>query len=122
MIELNQLQQFAAVAECGTLSSAAERLFVSQPALTRSMQKLENDLGVPLFDRARSRISLNGNGKFFLDLVRNLLSEADSCVERVRAFDAAAGRSRSAPAPRLPFGKCCPPSPRCTPARPSRPA
>lgn len=100
MIELNQLQQFAAVAECGTLSAAAERLFVSQPALTRSMQKLENDLGVPLFDRARSRISLNENGRFFLDIVRSLLSEADSCVERVRAFD----RSRRT----IAVGSCAP--------------
>ena len=100
MIDLNQLQQFAAVAKCGTLSSAAERLFISQPALTRSMQKLENDLGVPLFDRARSRISLNENGRFFLDIVRSLLSEADSCVERVRAFD----RSRRT----IAVGSCAP--------------
>ena len=100
MIDLNQLQQFAAVAECGTLSSAAERLFGSQPALTRSMQKLENDLGVPLFDRARSRSSLNEHGRFFLDIVRRLLSVADSCWERVRAFD----RSRRT----IAVGSCAP--------------
>ena len=69
MIEFHQLRQFAAVAECGTLSAAAEKLYISQPALTRSMQRLERDAGVTLFDRRKSKISLNENGKFLLSLV-----------------------------------------------------
>lgn len=100
MIELNQLRQFEAVAECGTLSAAAERLYISQPALTRSMQKLEKDLGVALFDRAKSKVELNENGRFFLGLVRGMLGDFDSCVERVRAFD----RSRKT----ISVGSCAP--------------
>ena len=99
-MELHQLRQFAAVAKCGTLSGAAEELFISQPALTRSMQRLEQDLGVMLFDRRKSKISLNENGKFFLSLVEKLLDDSDGCVERIRAFD----RSRST----ISVGACAP--------------
>lgn len=87
MIEFHQLRQFAAVAECGTLSAAAEKLYISQPALTRSMQRLERDAGVTLFDRRKSKISLNENGKFLLSLVGKLTEEFDSMVDRLRAFD-----------------------------------
>ena len=49
MFELYQLQQLIIVAECGTLSGAAEQLHLSQPSLSRSMQRLENEIQVPLF-------------------------------------------------------------------------
>ena len=51
MIELHQLIQLIAFAEQGTLSRAAETLHLSQPALSRSMQKLEQELKVTLFER-----------------------------------------------------------------------
>ena len=51
MLELYQLVQLLAIAECGTISKAAEQLHLSQPALSRSMQKLEEELQVTLFDR-----------------------------------------------------------------------
>ena len=51
MIELEQLKQLIAFATYGTLSKAAEKLYISQPALSRSIQKLEKTLGVELFDR-----------------------------------------------------------------------
>ena len=46
MLDLYQLQQLLTVAECGTLSAAAQRLHLSQPALSRSMQRLEAELQV----------------------------------------------------------------------------
>ena len=52
MIEIHLLEQLAAFADSGTLSEAAERLHTSQPALTRSMKKLESDLGVSQIGRA----------------------------------------------------------------------
>lgn len=64
------------------------------------MQKLEKDLGVALFDRAKSKVELNENGRFFLGLVRGMLGDFDSCVERVRAFD----RSRKT----ISVGSCAP--------------
>lgn len=55
MFELNQLEQLIAIAECQTISAAAERLHLSQPALSRSIQKLEAALQVTLFDREKTR-------------------------------------------------------------------
>ena len=51
MFELYLLRQLAAFKEYGTLSEAAERLYLSQPALSRNMRKLEEEIGVPLFVR-----------------------------------------------------------------------
>ena len=68
MFEFYQLEQLVAVADCGTLSGAAERLHLSQPALSRSMQRLEAELQVPLFIRQKNRIFLNENGRMAVDL------------------------------------------------------
>ncbi len=87
MFELNQLEQLLAVAECGTLSGAAERLHLSQPALSRSMQKLEGELQVALFERQKNKISLNGNGKLAVELARRVVEQANNMIEQVRAFD-----------------------------------
>lgn len=63
MVELYVLNELAAFAKYGTLTAVAGKLNVSQPALSRSMKKLENDLGVTLFERSKNKISLNENGK-----------------------------------------------------------
>ena len=63
MFELYQLEQLLAVSECGTLSQAAEQLHLSQSALSRSMQRLEAELQVPLFTRQKNRIELNECGR-----------------------------------------------------------
>ena len=55
MIELEQLKQLIAFATYGTLSKTAEELYISQPALSRSIQKLEKTLEVELFDRKKLR-------------------------------------------------------------------
>lgn len=57
MIEIYLLEQLVAFDRCGTLSAAAEQLHLAQPSLSRSMQKLEGILGVPLFDRQKNRVS-----------------------------------------------------------------
>ena len=49
-MELNQLQQIVAIADENVLSRAAEKLHISQSALTRSIQRLEDELGIQLFD------------------------------------------------------------------------
>lgn len=86
-MELYELRQLAAFAERGTLSEAAEALHLSQPALSRNMKKLEEELGIPLFIRRKNRLELNENGKYILTLARELLAGADSLVERAREFD-----------------------------------
>lgn len=87
MIELYELRQFAAFAECGTLSEAAEKLHLSQPALSRNMKKLEEDLGVSLFVRRKNKLELNENGQYVLTLAKELLSDAQEFTKKVQSFD-----------------------------------
>ncbi|MBR1780035.1 MAG: LysR family transcriptional regulator, partial [Oscillospiraceae bacterium] len=63
MFELSQIRQLLAIEQYGTLSRAAEALHLSPPALSRSMQRLEEELGVALFDRHRNRIEVNEAGR-----------------------------------------------------------
>ena len=87
MIELNQLVQLLVIAECGTMSGAAERLHLSQPALSRSMQKLENILQVTLFDRQKNKIRLNKCGELAVEQARRVVQQAHDLVEQVRILD-----------------------------------
>lgn len=87
MIELYELRQFAAFADCGTLSEAAEILHLSQPALSRNMKKLEEEIGVSLFTRRKNRLELNENGKYVLSLAKELLNGADALAVKAQAFD-----------------------------------
>ena len=69
-MELSQLRYFMAVAELGNMSKAAQALFVSQPNLSTSISRLEEEVGVPLFDRRRGKIVLNQNGELLLESVK----------------------------------------------------
>ncbi len=88
MFELRQLKQLLALSEYGTLSEAAEKLFITQPALSRSMQKLENELGIPLFvHNKKNRISLNQNGELAVTYAKMLLTQASDIEEKLRLFN-----------------------------------
>ena len=87
MIEIHLFVQLVAFAYSGTLSAAAEQLHISQPALSRSMQRLEEELGVKLFDRQKSRLSLNENGELAVRYARNLLLQESSMIDQIREFD-----------------------------------
>lgn len=87
MIESYLLEQLAAVAENGTISAASEALHISQPSISRSMQKLEGILGVKLFDRTKNRVELNENGLLAAEYARRILQEEDAMVTRVQALD-----------------------------------
>ncbi len=87
MIELYELRQFTAFADAGTLSGAAEILHLSQPALSRNMKKLENELGVILFERKKNKLELNETGEYALKLAKELLEGADSFAAKAKDFD-----------------------------------
>ena len=87
MIETYLLEQLAAVAENGTISAASEALHISQPSISRSMQKLEGILGVKLFDRTKNRVELNENGILAAEYARRILQEQETLVARVRALN-----------------------------------
>ena len=89
MIDLRQLDQLIVIAEEGTISKAAEKLNISQPALSRAMQKLEEDLNVSLFDHHKNKIILNNTGQLLVKRARALLKEVHKTIEDVTAFDKA---------------------------------
>ena len=74
-MEWNQLEYFKTVAELQHFTRAAEKLAISQSALSRSIAKLEEELGFPLFERYGKRILLNDYGQIFLNHVERALEE-----------------------------------------------
>lgn len=82
-MELNQLHYFVAVAHCENITKAAKELFISQPALSRVILRLEQELGTPLFDRHGGRVTLNKHGKAFLQYVEPALESINAGVHAV---------------------------------------
>lgn len=76
-MDLKQLRYFEKVAEYENISKAAAELYISQPALTKSIQQLELELNTKLFDRHGHKIELNESGKLTLEYVHRILSNAD---------------------------------------------
>ncbi|MET8007181.1 LysR family transcriptional regulator [Nonomuraea glycinis] len=77
MMELNSLKQFLVVARLEHLSRAADELHIAQPSLSRTIARLESELGTPLFDRS-GRLRLNDAGKLFRDHVERSLGELEA--------------------------------------------
>jgi len=78
-MEINQLKYFKAVADSGKITSAAKELFISPAAISSSISALEQELNVELFHRTGNRLTLNRQGKIFLDYVNYILeSVADA--------------------------------------------
>lgn len=75
------------MAACGTLSGAAEQLHLSQPALSRSMQRLESEIGVSLFIRHKNKIQLNENGQLAVAYAKKITEQAHSMVSGIRDYD-----------------------------------
>ena len=86
MIDISLLEQLAAFAEYGTLSAAAEKLHTSQPALTRSMKKLESELGVELFVRGKNHLGLNEVGKKAAEYALDVLNADRDFESKVKAY------------------------------------
>ncbi len=83
-MNLRHLRAFATIADVGGFARAATRLHLSQPALSRQINALEADLGVPLFDRIGRRAQLTSQGEELLRRCRRLLAEAESLGDRAR--------------------------------------
>src|ERR1700745_4298934 len=85
-MELRHLRYFVAVAEALNFTKASARLRVAQPALSRQMSDLEEEIGVDLMKRSPRGVTLTAEGKLFLDEVREILKRADESVKKVRAL------------------------------------
>lgn len=77
-MELYQITQFLAFAECENISKAAQNVNTSQPALSRAMKKLEEELGVPLFARTKNTIALNEYGRLAVQYAKDIASSAET--------------------------------------------
>jgi DNA-binding transcriptional LysR family regulator len=83
-LELRQLRYFLAVAEELNFTRAAERLHLAQQAMSASIRRLEEQLGVPLFVRSTRRVELTSAGEVLVDGARAVVAAASDALERVR--------------------------------------
>ncbi|MCE7005804.1 LysR family transcriptional regulator [Kibdelosporangium philippinense] len=91
-VDTRLLRYFAAVSEEGNLTRAAERLFVSQPALTKQIKQLERRIGVPLFTRSRAGMALTEPGKTLARQVPSLLTDWDRVLRDTKGSASRAAR------------------------------
>jgi DNA-binding transcriptional LysR family regulator len=78
--DLSDLRAFVSVADLGSFSAASRTLHLSQPALSRRVDKLEQALGFRLFERTTRKVELNAMGRAFLPRARHVLSELESAL------------------------------------------
>lgn len=87
MIEMHLLEQLEAFARTGTLSSAAKELHITQPALTRSMKKIEEETGLVLFNREGRKISLNDGGMIAARYASRILDQEREMERELSIWD-----------------------------------
>ncbi|MGI6754721.1 MAG: LysR family transcriptional regulator [Atopobiaceae bacterium] len=101
-MELEQLRQLIEIERQGTISAAAEKLNITQPALSRSIKRLEQDLGQSLFDRSHNSVTLNEVGRMALTHAHRIMADVSLMQDE---FDELAKRDQTitiasvAPAP-----------------------
>ena len=85
-MELTQLLQFKTIAESKTMREAAERLHISQPALSSSLKNLETELGVRLFERQKNHLILNQAGQLALTHACAVIGRAEEMKNAFRIY------------------------------------
>jgi DNA-binding transcriptional LysR family regulator len=85
-VSVRHLRSFVTVAHQGSFTKASKLLFVTQSALSLTVQHLEEDLGVKLFDRTARKIELTKAGEEFLDSAERVIRDFDSTLRSMRAF------------------------------------
>ncbi|MCD0443928.1 LysR family transcriptional regulator [Glycomyces sp. A-F 0318] len=91
-VDTRLLRSFKAVAEDGSLTRAAERLFISQPALTKQIRQLERCVGARLFDRSKAGMALTGAGRALAGTATAVIEAWDAAERAVRAAEAEASK------------------------------
>lgn len=81
---LQQLRYVTTIANIGSISEAAKRLFVSQPSLTKAIKELEKEMGITIFDRTNKGITVSKEGERFLGYARQVLEQATLLEEQYK--------------------------------------
>src|SRR5258708_28774899 len=98
-MDLLQLEHFLAVVEEGTFTRAAERVSRTQPAVSQSIKKLEEEIGGQLFSRDLHDVSLTEAGKTLLEYARRMVRTRDDAMRELGALKARTTRTLHIPAP-----------------------
>ena len=83
-LELRHLRYFVALADAGSFTHAAKRIFIAQPTLSQQIRRLEEIVGTPLLQRRRDGLRLTAAGNVLLEASRSVLSLVDHEVSRTR--------------------------------------
>ena len=75
-MNLQHLEYLIEIENCGSISKAARRLFVTQPYLSRILKEVESEYGITVFTREKTGITPTDSGRLFLDMARDLLDNA----------------------------------------------
>lgn len=82
-VETYILRLLAGFLEYGTLSTVADKLYTSQPAVSRAFKKLEDEIGAPLFERKKNRIELNEKGRTVAEYAKRIMDLQGEMIEKV---------------------------------------
>ena len=84
---LQQLRYVVMVADAGTITEAANRLYISQPSLTNAIHELEKEMGINIFNRSNKGISPSIEGEVFLGYARQVLEQAKVLEDKYKGDD-----------------------------------
>ncbi|MBQ8451928.1 MAG: LysR family transcriptional regulator [Clostridia bacterium] len=107
MINIDFLEYLVAFSKTENLSRTSETLHISQSALTRAMQKIENEIGVKLFNRSKNKLTLNETGKELVKNAKIVIDAENEMIENVLLFDNANSQisiGLTAPGPMIKYG------------------
>lgn len=79
---LQQLKYAVAVAECGNVTAASQKMFISQPSLTNAVHELEKEIGITIFSRTNKGVVVTNEGDEFLGYARQVLEQASLIEEK----------------------------------------
>ncbi len=103
---LQQLKYVTTVAQTGTISDAARKLFISQPSLTKAVRELEKEMGITIFERTNRGIVISKEGETFLGYARQVLEQAALLEETYKKKKAGRKQEFSVSTQHYSFSQC----------------
>lgn len=86
-MDIQKLKSFITLAECGSFSETAELVYLSQPAISKQIESLENELQVPLFNRSRNNITLTIQGEYFRQYAEEIVRLCENSKEHLKQLE-----------------------------------